>query len=175
SESLNFAVLKKLPILFVCENNQYAIHTHQWQRQGQPNICARAAAHGLPAERLDGADVPALRARTQVVVARLRAGKGPWFFEVSTHRWREHGGPGCDYPLGSRTGEEARPWEADDPVRRMSECVEPGERARLEQEVEEEIAAAFAFAEASPFPPASELATDVFEEEQHEAVGSHSA
>ncbi len=57
AETLNFAVLKQLPVLFVCENNGYAIHTHQNRRQGRPDICARAEAYGLPAERLDGNDV----------------------------------------------------------------------------------------------------------------------
>src|ERR1700722_10401744 len=57
AESLNFAVLKRLPVLFVCENNQYAIHTHQCLRQGVAAICERARAHGLPAERLDGNDI----------------------------------------------------------------------------------------------------------------------
>src|SRR5437588_4173959 len=60
AESLNFAVLKRLPVLFVCENNQYAIHTHQGRRQGNPNICERAHAHGMPAERIDGDDLPDL-------------------------------------------------------------------------------------------------------------------
>ena len=57
AESLNFAVLKRLPILFVCENNQYAIHTHQSRRQGTPAICERVRAHGMPAERIDGNDM----------------------------------------------------------------------------------------------------------------------
>src|SRR3954454_2316519 len=69
AESLNFAVLKKLPILFVCENNGYAIHTHQSRRQGKPDIRARAEAFGLPAERLDGNDVFGLLWRTQEVLA----------------------------------------------------------------------------------------------------------
>src|SRR5438552_2331429 len=81
SESLNFAVLKRLPILFVCENNQYAIHTHQSRRQGNPAICERARAFGLPAERLHGDDVVALVERARDVVPRVRHGDGPWFFE----------------------------------------------------------------------------------------------
>jgi TPP-dependent pyruvate/acetoin dehydrogenase alpha subunit len=165
SESLNFAVLKKLPILFVCENNQYAIHTHQSRRQGHPVICDRARAHGMPAECLDGADPRILLARTREVAAAIRAGGGPWFFEVRTYRWHEHVGPGLDYHLGYRTPEEAQPWQAGDAVGRLAEAVDPGERARVEREVEEEIALAFAFAEASPFPEAADLVTDVFKEE----------
>src|SRR5947209_17378555 len=97
AETLNFAVLKQLPILFVCENNQYAIHTHQSRRQGTPAICERARAFGLPAERLNGDDVVGLVDRARDVVPRVRHGDGPWFFEVMTYRWREHVGPGADY------------------------------------------------------------------------------
>jgi TPP-dependent pyruvate/acetoin dehydrogenase alpha subunit len=166
AESLNFAVLKRLPILFVCENNQYAIHTHQSRRQGTPAICARAQAHGLPAERINGNDVFLVCERAQEVVAQVRAGTGPWFLEILTYRWKEHVGPGEDYHLGHRSEEEAAPWVASDPVRRLAEAIEPLRRIRIEKEVEEEIAAAFAFAEASPFPQAEELLQDVFKEEE---------
>src|SRR5262249_7617206 len=152
AESLNFAVLKRLPVLFVCENNQYAIHTHQSRRQGTPAICERARAHGMPAERMDSNDILSLYARVKEVVAQIRAGAGLRFLEVLTYRWKEHVGPSEDYHLGYRTPDEAASWVAADPVRCLSEAIKPATRARLEQEVEEEIAAAFAFAEASPFP-----------------------
>jgi TPP-dependent pyruvate/acetoin dehydrogenase alpha subunit len=161
SESLNFAVLKRLPILFVCENNQYAIHTHQSRRQGTPAICARARAYGMTAERIDGNDLAFLVERSRDVVARIRAGEGPWFFEVLTYRWKEHVGPNTDYQLGYRSEAEAAPWILRDPVRCLGERMQPGVRARVEREVEEEIAEAFAFAEASPLPEAAELLCDV--------------
>jgi TPP-dependent pyruvate/acetoin dehydrogenase alpha subunit len=170
AESLNFAVLKRLPILFVCENNQYAIHTHQTRRQGTPAICDRARAHGMPAERLFGDDLLDLVGRSRDVVPRVRAGAGPWFFEVMTYRWREHVGPGTDYHLGYRTQDEAAPAMANDPVRRLAEMIDPAERAVIESAVEEEIADAFAFAEASPFPGADELTSDIFKEEDHAAI-----
>src|SRR5215468_5958886 len=75
AESLNFAALKRLPILFVCENNQYAIHTHQSRRQGTPAICARARAYGMTAERIDGNDLLFLVERARDVVARIREGQ----------------------------------------------------------------------------------------------------
>jgi TPP-dependent pyruvate/acetoin dehydrogenase alpha subunit len=165
AESLNFAVLKRLPILFVCENNRYAIHTHQNRRQGKPAICERARAFGLPAECIDGNDILLLCERAKDAVTRIRAGEGPRFFEVLTYRWKEHVGPSADYHLGYRTEEEAAPWIAADPVRRLGEVIAPAARAMLEEEVEEEIAAAFAFAEASPFPGPEELFRDVFKEE----------
>jgi TPP-dependent pyruvate/acetoin dehydrogenase alpha subunit len=165
AESLNFAVLKRLPILFVCENNQYAIHTHQRRRQGTQAIAERARAFGIPAERLDGNDLFRLIERAREAVGRVRAGEGPWFLEVMTYRWREHVGPGCDYHLGFRSEDEAAPWMATDPVRGLAEMLEPAVRASIEEEVEAEVGEAFAFAEASPFPAAAELCCDVFKEE----------
>src|SRR6266404_4175981 len=99
AESLNFAVLKRLPILFICENNQYAIHTHQSRRQGTPDICARARGHGLAAERINGNDLPLLCDRAEDLVAGVRAGAGPRFLEILTYRWKEHVGPSQDYHL----------------------------------------------------------------------------
>ena len=163
AESLNFAVLKQLPILFVCENNGYAIHTPQARRQGTPDICARARAHGMPAEQLD-ADLPALVERSREVVERIRAGQGPCFLEVRTYRWREHVGPGEDYHLGYRTEAEAEPWWAADAVPRLAEALHPLQREQIERETEEEVRDAFAFAEASAFPTPAELTTDVFKE-----------
>jgi TPP-dependent pyruvate/acetoin dehydrogenase alpha subunit len=165
AETLNFAVLKKLPVLFVCENNGYAIHTHQTRRQGRPDIRAKAEAFGLPAERIDGNDVLGLLRRTEDVVASLRAGGGPCLFEVTTYRWREHVGPGRDFQLGYRTEAECDAWVAADPVEKLAETLSPRDRAAIEADVEAEVADAFAFAQASPFPDAAELTTDIYRED----------
>jgi TPP-dependent pyruvate/acetoin dehydrogenase alpha subunit len=167
AESLNFAALKTLSVLFVCENNRYAIHTHQNRRQALDAICERARAHGVPAERVEDNDVLRLHERVREVLPRVRAGGGPYFFEVMTYRWHEHVGPGRDYHLGFRTEDEARPWVENDQVHRLAAMVEPGRRAAIEEEVAEEIAEAFAFAEAGPFPGPEELYTDAFEEAVH--------
>src|SRR5262249_47302774 len=118
AESLNFAALKRLPILFVCENNRYAIHTHQSRRQATLDICGPANAHGVPAERIEDNDVLRIQARTRELVNRLRHGAGPFFLEVMTYRWREHVGPGEDFHLGFRDREEARPWQETDQLPR---------------------------------------------------------
>jgi TPP-dependent pyruvate/acetoin dehydrogenase alpha subunit len=172
AETLNFAVLKKLPVLFVCENNGYAIHTAQVKRQGLPDICARVRGFGLPAERLDGNDVFALRDAAEDAVAKLRAGAGPQFIEATTYRWREHVGPGQDYHLGFRDQSELKRWETTDAVRVVAESLAPLERAMIESAVEREVAEAFAFAESSPFPPPAELLTDIYTEETHELAAS---
>lgn len=164
AESLNFAVLKRLPILFVCENNQYAIHTHQSRRQGLPAICERALAHGVPAERIDNNDVLHLYRRSEEMAQQLRKGGGPAFFEVMTYRWQEHVGPNEDYHLGYRRPQEAQPWREDDQVERLAQLIDPEIRAHINADVDEEIDAAFAFAENSPFPEPAELDTDVFSE-----------
>src|SRR5258706_8131423 len=109
-ESLNFAALKRLPILFVCENNRYAIHTHQKQRQAVLDICARVRAHGVVAETVEDGDVFRIREAAAAAAAALRAGDGgPRFIECMTSRWVEHVGPGEDFGLGFRDRDEVDP------------------------------------------------------------------
>lgn len=165
-ESLNFAALKALPIIFICENNGYAIHTHIARRQKLfDQLVERARGYGMPAERIQD-DVFRVHDRVNAAAEALRSGEpGPFYFECMTYRWKEHVGPNEDYQLGYRTLDEAEPWMANDQVKRLAALVEPAERERIEAEVEAEILAAFAFAEASPFPTADELYTDVFKED----------
>jgi TPP-dependent pyruvate/acetoin dehydrogenase alpha subunit len=165
AESLNFAALKQLPLLFVCENNGYAIHTPQAKRQAALDLCAKAAAFGVPAQSLDGSDVLALVESAREAVREVRSGGGPRFLEVKTYRWREHVGPNTDYTLGYRTEDECRPWVENDALPRLARHLDDAQRRRIEEEVEAEIKEAFAFAEGSPFPPATELTRDVFREE----------
>ena len=163
-ESLNFAALKKVPLLFICENNRYAIHTHQSKRQSTSNLVERARAMGVPGECIDD-DVLYLNKRVNAVVQAIRQGNpGPYFFECLTYRWKEHVGPNDDYQLGYRTSDEAKPWIQNDQVKRLAEMLEPDVRLQIEQDVETEIESAFAFAEQSPFPGAPELYTDLFKE-----------
>jgi len=164
-ESINFAALKHLPIIFICENNSYAIHTHQLKRQSVANICERVVSFGIKAERINDNDVLSLRERISGNIESLRNGEtGPLFFECMTYRWREHVGPNEDFSLGYRTREEAESWIQNDQVERIGKMLETEQQTKIEKEVEEEIREAFAFAEKSPFPEASELYTDVFKE-----------
>jgi TPP-dependent pyruvate/acetoin dehydrogenase alpha subunit len=118
----------------------------------------------MPAERVEDNDVLELWERMKQVAPRVRAGAGPHFFEVMTYRWREHVGPATDYQLGFRSEKEWEPWRDDDQVQRLAELVEPAARALIQRQVEEEVAEAFAFAEASPAPGAEELYSDLFKE-----------
>lgn len=164
-ESANFAALKKLPILFVCENNGYAILSPQRNRQVLDNLPDRIRAYGMPAERIEANDLFQIydRARQAVDAIRQR-GAGPCFLECRTYRWRDHVGPSEDFHLGYRTRLEAEPWIAGDPLGKVGGMLAPSSRQRIEREVEEEIREAFRFAESSPFPDHEELYTDVFKE-----------
>ena len=163
-ESLNFAALKSLPMIFICENNFYAIHTHQLRRHKLANICDRARAYGMPAEQIPENDPLRIYERVGEAVEKLRSGQpGPFFFECLTYRLKEHVGPNDDFNLGYRSREEAKPWLENDPIQRLARRVTREQRQRIETEVESEIREAFAFAERSPFPKAAELYTDVVE------------
>lgn len=162
-ESMNFAALKNLPVIFVCENNFYAIHTHLLRRHKAANICERARSYGMPAEQIPDSDVLAIYEKVNTAVQALRRGKGgPYFFECLTYRWKEHVGPNDDFHLGYRSREEAASWVEGDQVCRVAELIDPGRRHEIEAEVEVEIREAFAFAEASPFPADHELYADVY-------------
>jgi TPP-dependent pyruvate/acetoin dehydrogenase alpha subunit len=161
-ESLNFAALKSLPIVFVCENNRYAIHTHQLNRQKLDNICERARAHGMPAEQIPNNDVLRIYERMSETVEKLRAGApGPFFFECLTYRLKEHVGPNDDFQMGYRSREEAELWILNDPIHSLGDRLKPDRRKKIEEEVEDELLEAFVFAERSPFPEPAELFTDV--------------
>lgn len=161
-ESLNFASLHKLPVLFVCENNGYAIHTPVSKRWATPRLCERVETYGIPAHQVSDSDVLALWRLAADSYASIREGRGPVFIECKTYRWREHVGPGEDYDVGYRSREELRPWLENDQVPRIGALLDPLEKVRIEAEVEREIAAAVDFAETSPFPAVKELYTDVY-------------
>jgi TPP-dependent pyruvate/acetoin dehydrogenase alpha subunit len=164
-ESLNFAALKQLPLLFVCENNSYAIHTHLLRRHKEANLCERVRAYGMPALRVDNNDILRIHEQAKVAVSELRGRQaGPFFLECLTYRWKEHVGPNDDFHLGYRSYEEARPWVEGDQLARLAALIAPGSRERIEAAVEEEIRTVIAFAEQEPFPDAGELLTDVTED-----------
>jgi TPP-dependent pyruvate/acetoin dehydrogenase alpha subunit len=161
-ESLNFAALHKLPVLFVCENNGYAIHTPLTKRWATQRLCERVATYAIPAHQVADSDVLALWKLTKEAAAAIRRGSGPVFIECKTYRWREHVGPAEDYDAGYRTREELRPWVENDQVTAAGARLDAQAKARLDAEIEREIAAAIEFAENSPFPEAKELYTDVY-------------
>lgn len=162
-ESLNFAALHRLPVLFVCENNGYAIHTPTRARWAQPDLCARVAGFGVVATRIEDGDIIRLRRAAEEAVAGLRRGStGPVLIECAVYRWREHVGPGEDYDAGYRDRDELAPWTERDPMTRLAKWVPAVRRTAIDAAIESEIAEAFAFAETSPWPGPEELTRDVF-------------
>ncbi len=163
-ESLNVAALRKIPVLFVCENNLYAIHSHQRTRQAALDLVGRVRSYGIPAERIESGDVREIYEHTAAAVADIRAGSGPRFLECLTYRWKEHVGPREDFDAGYRSRREAEPWLARDEVARVGARLGARVRAEIEAAVDAEIRDAFEFAELSPVPDAADLYTDVFGE-----------
>lgn len=163
-ESMNFAALKKLPVLFVCENNFYAIHSHHLSRHHSDNIWQRAKTYGMPAERIEDGDIFKIYETAKRCVDKIRKAGGPAFLESKTYRWKEHVGPGDDFSLGYRTEQEALPWIKNDQLKRLRQLIDAGSIELIETEVESEIKEAFIFAEESPFPDYSHLHEDVFKE-----------
>jgi TPP-dependent pyruvate/acetoin dehydrogenase alpha subunit len=161
-ESMNFAALKKLPVLFVCENNLYAIHSRQLDRQARSNLVERAAAYGMPAARVEDGDIVRTYDEARAAVAAIRRGDGPRFLECVTYRWKEHVGPGEDFAAGYRSLDEAEEWYARDCVRTLAARLDPAVRARIEAEVQSEVREAIDFAEKSPFAGPEDLLTDVY-------------
>ena len=151
-ETLNFAALRKLPVLFVCENNLYATNTHIRERQAQPEIFKRAESYGLPGVRIDGNDVRAVYEETLRALSRARKGEGPTLIECMTYRYFEHCGVSEDFQLGYRTEQEAKEWHARDPLIKAKDFVNEKERSRMDAEIAALIDAAFAHAKSSPFP-----------------------
>jgi pyruvate dehydrogenase E1 component alpha subunit len=158
---VNFAAQRELPILFVCENNRYAICADVMARMRGSGPAGRAEALGVPARSVREQDVLAIRGAAGEAVAELREGRGPRFLECATWRWREHVGPGDDTHLGYRSAEDDKAWREDDALARLADTLAPDARAQVEREVAREIHDARAFAEASPFPGAEELWTHV--------------
>ena len=162
-ESMNFAALKRVPVVFICENNQYAIHSHFLKRQPRDNLCDRVRSYGIDADRLDGRDPIGIYERVSRAAEGIRNGSsGPQFFECMTYRWKQHVGPDDDWDLGHRSSEDARDWIENDSVKHTGELLDHGVRQAIEGEVEAEIREAFEFAEQSPFPEDDALYTNVF-------------
>jgi TPP-dependent pyruvate/acetoin dehydrogenase alpha subunit len=161
-ESLNVAALKRLPVLFVCENNQYAIHSPLQARQPPVGIAARAESYGIPAVRVDeGNDVTAIALAARTAVAAIRSGSGPRFLECLTYRWKQHVGPNDDFEAGYRPREEAEPWFASDWTRTIGARLDAATRDGIAAEIEAEIQGAIEFAESSRFPEPDDLYTDM--------------
>jgi pyruvate dehydrogenase E1 component alpha subunit len=170
-ESLNAAALYKLPVVFLCENNLYAMGTAIHRGVAQTEIYKKACAYGIPGEVVDGMDVVAVHEVVSRAVDRARSGEGPTLIEALTYRFRGHS---MADPQLYRTKEEIEQYRKQDPIvlfrQRLADegLLTDEDTQQLEQQTDEEIEAAVRFAEESPFPDPSTLFDHLYAEpERH--------
>jgi pyruvate dehydrogenase E1 component alpha subunit len=164
-EGINMASIWKLPVIFVCENNLYAMGTRQSIVMNIENIADRAVAYGIPGGVVDGNDVFAVYEAAEKAVERARKGEGPTLIECKTYR---HKGHSRVDPARYRPKEEVEEWLAKDPIKRFKEkliharILNKAEIQHIEREVSVEIEEAVKFAIESPFPEPEEALEDVY-------------
>ncbi len=161
-ESLNFASVHHLPIVFVCENNLYATHSPILRRQPKDEIAGRIRPHNVKAYRVDGNNVLAVFETAQRAVYEARLLYSPCFIEACTYRLKEHWGVGEDWDLGYRSREEGERWANNCPLKNLKIVMEKSGISDLEIEaievaIEKEIFEAVSFALESPAPSEKEL------------------
>jgi 2-oxoisovalerate dehydrogenase E1 component len=167
-EGLNLAGIWKLPVLFVCENNEFATEVPFAYSAGNPGVATRASSYGLPGVEVDGNDVEAVRTAAGAAVRRARSGGGATLLECKTYRTRPHAEGMGDYTY--RTREEVAVWKTRCPIDRLRRSVlerglaEESELAAIEAEIKAIVEDAQRFAEASPWPEPTSAATRVFAE-----------
>ena len=172
-ECMNLAALWRLPVLFLCENNLYAMGTALALTESQVDLCAKARSYDMPAERVDGMDVAAVERAAVAAVASVRAGEGPRFMELATYRFRAHSMFDAELYRQKR---EVETWKLRDPIAGLSTLMKLGGAiddaglSALEAEVEAELDAAVAFAEAGTLEPVEDLTRDVYATEVIDAA-----
>ena len=165
-ETFNMAALWKLPVIFVIENNHYAMGTSQQRSTSSAEIYERGKAFGIPGEAVDGMDVLAVKAAGEKAVAHCRAGDGPYILEVKTYRYRGHS---MSDPAKYRTREEVQKVrETKDAIEHVRELLLSGKHATeddlkaIDKEIKQIVNDSAEFAKASPEPAPSELWTDIY-------------
>ncbi len=168
-EGLNLASIWDLPVLFVCENNQYATEVPFITVAGNANVAERAAAYGMPGHRVDGNDVIAVYKVAAEAVRRARAGEGPTLIECVTYRTRSHSEGMRD--AGYRTREEVEEWRKRDPIQRLRQTILEDQSASEEElnaidsEIQAIVAEALEFAKNSPWPEVATATNHVYSEQ----------
>jgi len=166
-ESVNLAALWRLPVLFLAENNLYAMGTALARSESTTDLVAKAASYAIPAESVDGMDVLAVEEAARRAASAVRSGEGPRFLEARTYRFRPHS---MFDPMLYRTKEEVEQWKARDPIDALARALRQGSRlddaelASMEAEISAELEDAVAFAEAGALEPVAELARFVYSE-----------
>ena len=168
-ESVNFAAVRKLPVLFICENNLYSVYSPLAVRQPQGRSIAKMVeAMGIEVATGAASDLMSCNQVMKDAVNAVRAGHGPCFLEFATYRWREHCGPNFDNDIGYRTQDEFLAWQKRDPLTHLERALNQSkpevqlEINDIKSSVKKELQLSFEAAEAAPFPAASEAYQDVY-------------
>jgi pyruvate dehydrogenase E1 component alpha subunit len=163
-ESLNYASLKNLPVVFVCENNLYSVYSPLELRQPPTrNNLAIANAHGIDGFKGNGNNVRDVLTLTKQAVEKARSGGGPTYLEFSTYRWREHCGPNYDNDIGYRDQQECDDWMLCDPLKQLSSnTLSSEDEEQLVLKIKNEIDLAVDFAKNDKYPEAFALYENVF-------------
>lgn len=169
-ESFNMAMTWKLPVLYVCENNYYAMGTSITRTSNVTDIYKLGSAYEMPSSWVDGMDVLKTHYAMAEAAAHVRSGKGPYLLEIKTYRYRGHS---VSDPAKYRTAEELEGYKGKDPIEQLKHYVlehkllAQEELDKIDEAILQEIDAAEKFAEESAFPPASELYTDNYVQEDY--------
>lgn len=167
-ESMNLAALWQLPVLFLCENNFYAMGTALARSESQTDLCLKAASYNMPTARADGMDVVAVHETVKQAARRVRDGEGPVFVELQTYRFRAHS---MFDPELYRDKAEIEEWKKRGPIHTFSARLKEEHKLTeqeflaLDAQAEQEVQAAVAFAEASAWEPVDTLTQDVYSRE----------
>jgi TPP-dependent pyruvate/acetoin dehydrogenase alpha subunit len=167
-EGVNLAAVWKLPVVFICENNQYAVSVPV-SRSTLASLQQRGQSYGIPAQSLDGMNVLDVYAATSVAASRAKKGEGPTFLECRTYRYTGHGA--YDTGLDYRTQQEIDEWKARDPIRQFEQKLGAGKLATAEElddiraEIGMKIQRAVEFAQDRPYPPVDILTRFVWAQE----------
>lgn len=155
-ESINFTALRKLPVLFICENNLYSVYSPLSVRQPKGRVISdMVSSIGIESYNDESNDSLEFHNTLKSAIVSVRSGAGPKFLEFNTYRWREHCGPDYDNHLNYRTEREFQWWQENDPIKKIMSRLTPDTVNTIKKEVEKEIKASFKFAEDSPFPAPS--------------------
>jgi pyruvate dehydrogenase E1 component alpha subunit len=168
-ESMNFASLKRLPVVFVCENNLFSVYSPMGVRQPpHREVFQQAVGHGVESHQADGNDVLTVHELAGHAVEKARRGEGPTFLEFKTYRWREHCGPNYDNDIGYRSEQDFLEWKVRCPLQRTREALlELDSNLALsfetwEAEIASELEEAIRFAKESPFPNPDRMMEHVY-------------
>lgn len=169
-ESINFATLYKLPILFVCENNFFSTHLPDFKRQSNPDVHKRIAGFNIPAQRVDGNNPVEVYLESKKMISHAREGSGPSLLECTTFRWLAHVGPDFDLDIGYRLKKDVDHWKTRCPIKHVKNLlfqaneISENQFLDLSEEVLLQIEESISFAKRSPFPEEIDINNGLFKQ-----------